>query len=129
VQDVERSAAPAPRGGQGRRLPGQRQHTRPRVQRRPGVGDPLPGRRHPRRTGGAVIGAGSGGALIMGDAAALTWRSFHVPKQGHTAAEYEDGWAAAPESGRFAIADGASESAFAGAWARTLVDAAVQMPG
>jgi hypothetical protein len=51
----------------------------------------------------------------------LHWRVWHRPKQGHTDAEYEDAAAGNPELGRFAIADGATESAFAGDWARCLV--------
>jgi Protein phosphatase 2C len=52
----------------------------------------------------------------------LCWRVLHLPKHGHTAEEYEDAWAADPAAGRFAIADGASESAFANLWARLLTD-------
>lgn len=59
----------------------------------------------------------------------LTARTFSAPKSGHTAGEYEDaaaGPANAPDgTTRFAIADGATESAFAGLWARTLVEAFV----
>jgi hypothetical protein len=57
------------------------------------------------------------------------WRAFHLPRQGHTLEEYEDAFAGAPERGRFAVADGASESAFAGDWARLVVQAYVQTPG
>jgi hypothetical protein len=59
----------------------------------------------------------------------LTWRGFHVAKRGNTAAEYEDAFAGHPKAGRFALADGASESAFAGAWARILVRTYVRQPG
>ncbi len=52
----------------------------------------------------------------------VTWRAFHLPKRGNTAAEYEDAFAANPEGGRFGIADGASESSFAGLWARLLAE-------
>jgi hypothetical protein len=52
----------------------------------------------------------------------LRWRALHLPKGDHTAAEYEDAWAADPAAGRFAVADGASESAFAGLWARLLAE-------
>jgi hypothetical protein len=66
----------------------------------------------------------------MADATfSLAWHSFQLPKQGHTLEEYEDACAGDPEKGRFAIADGASESAFAGIWARILVKAFVQVPG
>jgi hypothetical protein len=52
----------------------------------------------------------------------LVWRTFALPKRGHKADEYEDAYAAAPAAGRFAVADGASESSFAGLWARLLVE-------
>lgn len=55
----------------------------------------------------------------------LRARTFSAPKSGHTAEEYEDaaaGPAAAPDgTTRLALADGATESAFAGLWAQTLV--------
>jgi hypothetical protein len=60
---------------------------------------------------------------------ALAWQTFHVPKNGHTLEEYEDAFAGDPKSGRFAVADGASESAFAASWARILVNAYVGKPG
>ncbi len=52
----------------------------------------------------------------------LRWRVLSVPKRGYTAEECEDAWAAAAAAGRFAVSDGASESAFAGLWARLLVE-------
>src|SRR6516164_5795226 len=58
----------------------------------------------------------------------LAWRSFRLPKAGHSLDEYEDACAGKLELGRFAIADGASESAFADAWAQILVNAYVQNP-
>lgn len=58
----------------------------------------------------------------------IRWRAVHVPKQGHSADEYEDAHAAAPRAGRFAVADGASESSFAALWARLLVEGFTQ-PG
>ncbi len=48
---------------------------------------------------------------------------FWRPKQGNTLDEYEDAFAGAPDKGLFAIADGATESSFAGSWARRLVKA------
>src|SRR4051812_41117456 len=51
----------------------------------------------------------------------IPWRAFHVAKHGNSHDEYEDAFAADAETGRFAIADGASESSFAGLWARLLV--------
>jgi hypothetical protein len=55
----------------------------------------------------------------------LRWRSFLVPKVGHAPDECEDAAAGDPDLGRFAVADGASESYAAGDWARLLVDAFV----
>ncbi len=52
----------------------------------------------------------------------LHWQALRLPKQGHTEAEYEDAWVADPARGRFAVADGASESAFAGLWAGLLTE-------
>jgi hypothetical protein len=65
----------------------------------------------------------------MTDVFRMAWRTFHMSKAGHTVDEYEDAFAGDPEQGRFAIADGASESAFADAWARILVKAYVETPG
>ena len=53
---------------------------------------------------------------------ALSWHAFAVPKRGNSAEEYEDAFAADPNAGRFAIADGASESSFASLWAKLLVE-------
>jgi hypothetical protein len=50
----------------------------------------------------------------------LTWRAFAFPKEGHCSEEMEDTYAADAVAGRFAVADGVSESAFAGAWAQVL---------
>jgi Protein phosphatase 2C len=58
----------------------------------------------------------------------LRWRSFLVPKAGHSAEECEDAIDGDPEAGRFAVADGASESYAAGEWARYLVGAYVRPP-
>jgi hypothetical protein len=52
----------------------------------------------------------------------LRWRALRLPRHGHTVEEYEDAWAADPASGRFAVADGASESSFAALWARLLTE-------
>ena len=50
---------------------------------------------------------------------------FRVPKYGSTRAEYEDAMAWSRRQRRFAVADGASASAFARLWARLLVQAYV----
>src|SRR5580693_92137 len=55
----------------------------------------------------------------------IRWRSFRVPRRGHRVEECEDACAVALERGRFAIADGAAESAYSGLWAQLLVDAFV----
>jgi hypothetical protein len=60
---------------------------------------------------------------------ALVWRVFHLPKAGNTAQEYEDAFAGDVEAGRFAVADGATESSFAGPWARLLAEGYVQHAG
>jgi Protein phosphatase 2C len=59
----------------------------------------------------------------------LVCKAFAVPKAGHRREEYEDAFAADPETGRFAVADGAAESAFAATWANLLVGHYVQQPG
>jgi hypothetical protein len=58
----------------------------------------------------------------------MRWRVWCLPKRDHSAEEYEDAFAANPEHGRFAIADGASESSFARLWAQLLVEEFVQAP-
>jgi serine/threonine protein phosphatase PrpC len=50
----------------------------------------------------------------------LRWQAFHLPKRGNSEEEYEDAFAGSAERGRFAVADGASESSFAGIWAQLL---------
>jgi hypothetical protein len=62
----------------------------------------------------------------MADELPLCWCAFRLPKRGHGAAEYEDAFAGMAT--RFAVADGASESSFAGAWARLLTQAFVRGP-
>ena len=52
----------------------------------------------------------------------IKWRAFWLPKEGHSAEEYEDAFAGDVASGRFALSDGASESAFARLWANLLVE-------
>jgi hypothetical protein len=62
-------------------------------------------------------------------AAILHCTAYRLPKQGNTEAECEDAYAADPQIGRFAIADGASESAFARPWAEALAAGFVAHPG
>lgn len=59
----------------------------------------------------------------------VTTRVFRLPKGGHAADEYEDAFAVSEVSilpMRAAVADGATESAFAGRWARQLAEGFVQ---
>lgn len=58
----------------------------------------------------------------------LFWCQLAVPKQGHLAQEYEDAACGDPLKGRFAIADGASESSYSGLWANLLTQAFVREP-
>jgi hypothetical protein len=58
----------------------------------------------------------------------LTANVFAVPKAGNRPDEYEDATASDLLSGRFAIADGATESSFAAEWARLLSGAFVERP-
>ena len=59
----------------------------------------------------------------------ISLRIFSLPKRGNTPGEYEDAfWPAAPldvdaKRFRFAVADGATETSFAGSWARLLARA------
>lgn len=53
--------------------------------------------------------------------------AFGLPKQGNAEEEYEDAWALAPSSRRFAVADGATESIFARLWAEILARTFVQV--
>lgn len=56
-------------------------------------------------------------------------RTLRLPKHGNSLEEYEDASFADEESGRFALADGATESAYAGLWARLLVRQFVDQAG
>lgn len=58
-----------------------------------------------------------------------TWRAFHEAKRGNAPEEYEDAFAGDPSRGRFAVADGASESSFAAGWAKLLVQGFVAVAG
>lgn len=56
--------------------------------------------------------------------AMITHRAFWMPKRGHAEIDYEDAYAVSAHGMlpcRAAVADGATESAFARLWARTLV--------
>jgi hypothetical protein len=63
----------------------------------------------------------------MSFAVAPRWQSFHAVKRDNAVEEYEDAFAGA--NGRFAVADGASESSYAGPWARLLVNGFVAASG
>jgi hypothetical protein len=55
-------------------------------------------------------------------------RQWWLPKAGNTPEEYEDAFVTLPEQGRFAVADGATETSFSGLWAAALVAAYVEEP-
>jgi serine/threonine protein phosphatase PrpC len=59
----------------------------------------------------------------------LRWYAFHTHKRGNTPDEYEDAFAGDAATGRFAVADGASESSFTAAWAKLLVENFVTAKG
>lgn len=50
-------------------------------------------------------------------------KEFRLPKHGSSEAEYEDASSIATDRVRFAVADGATETSFSGAWAKQLVRA------
>lgn len=52
----------------------------------------------------------------------LRWQALHTHKRGNAPEEYEDAFAGDAAKGRFAVADGASESSFAATWAKLLVE-------
>jgi hypothetical protein len=62
-------------------------------------------------------------------APSLVWTAYRCPKAGHSDAECEDAYAADTTAGRFALADGASESAFAREWAEGVAGAYVTHRG
>lgn len=57
---------------------------------------------------------------------ASDFRAFWLARRGNSPEEYEDAFAADVAAGRYAVADGATESSFADLWARMLVDQFVQ---
>jgi hypothetical protein len=63
------------------------------------------------------------------DAPLPCWRAFHTHKRGNAADEYEDAFSGDPIRGRFAVADGASESSFAAGWAKLLVEGFIAAEG
>ncbi len=58
----------------------------------------------------------------------LTLRVLSCPKAGSSQSEYEDAARGNDELGRFAIADGATESSYSGEWARHLTSLFVEDP-
>ncbi len=58
----------------------------------------------------------------------LFYQSFATSKKGNSDDEYEDAFAGDGVTGRFAVADGASESIYAGEWAAILCNAFVADP-
>jgi hypothetical protein len=66
---------------------------------------------------------------MPGAALNLEWAAYRLAKQGNAEGECEDAYAGDPGAGRFAVADGASESAFARAWAEFLAQGYVNHRG
>ena len=97
---------------------------RVRLQRRPGGRHPVPGDRHARGVGRPLIAG-----RVCGNERYRRDRPHRVrspcPRTGNAAEECEDAFACNDPAGRFAVADGASESIFAGEWARLLCEAFV----
>jgi hypothetical protein len=56
----------------------------------------------------------------------MLFRGYWLAKHGNRPEEWEDAYAADVTAGRFAMADGAAESVFAGSWAKLLVDGFVK---
>jgi hypothetical protein len=66
--------------------------------------------------------------MTLPPAPPLICRGVRVPRRGHGLDDCEDFAAVDPQSGRFAVADGASESWQGGLWARLLVEDFVRGP-
>ena len=58
----------------------------------------------------------------------LSVREFHRPKSGYRESEYEDAFSIDADGGKFAVADGATESSFPNIWAKALVSTFVENP-
>jgi hypothetical protein len=58
----------------------------------------------------------------------MQFSAYWLSKRDNAAEEYEDAFAGDVAAGRFAVADGATESAFADSWARLLVEQFVCLP-
>lgn len=58
----------------------------------------------------------------------LRWRALQLAKRGNTADEIEDALHASATLGRFAVADGVTDSIFSSTWARLLVQKFVAEP-
>ena len=56
-------------------------------------------------------------------------QTFWVVRRGHRPEEYEDAFASDDAAGRYAVADGDTESCFAGLWARLLAEGFVRAAG
>jgi protein phosphatase 2C-like protein len=65
----------------------------------------------------------------MTTTSAIRWRTYSLHKDGNQPDEYEDALAGDPRTGRFAIADGATESSFACLWAKLLVQGFIAARG
>lgn len=58
----------------------------------------------------------------------VQWQCLWLPKRGNSAEEYEDAFTGDGGVGRFAVADGATESYGSASWARLLVEEFIRTP-
>jgi hypothetical protein len=79
---------------------------------------------------GNVVGFAGTNSNLFQNPTARTFlvREYWLPKNGNTLEEYEDAFASVTTDGRFAIADGATESSFAASWASALARGFVSGP-
>ncbi|MBI5760745.1 MAG: protein phosphatase 2C domain-containing protein [Planctomycetales bacterium] len=63
-----------------------------------------------------------------GFATPLRWRAYQLPKRGNRVEEFEDALAGDAQTGRFAVADGATESVCSDVWAKLLVEGYLAQP-
>lgn len=68
----------------------------------------------------------NGSAPLVASAPGLRCRAFRLSRQGLRDDQCEDAFAVSLDRGRFAVADGATESSFGGVWANLLVTAFVE---
>jgi hypothetical protein len=65
---------------------------------------------------------------MVGETLTIHYEAYGLPRRGNTPEEYEDAFAGDADRGRFAVADGASESSYAARWAQLLVEEFIKVP-